>query len=255
MAVGEYHATITVSKTFGADPVRVNVNLNVIEPVVMGPIMIGMEGIFPWSPVDVYDGFSLSLLTGDEGLDNLSGAAIQTGNCFELSFERGDPVVNPVTGEVMYTPIASGTIGGGSGIPNGELSGVLLPLSAMGGMVPGMELPDSQGMWVIMAFVGSDVYMGILIEDLGEALGLLPVLTGALEGAEGSLQPLGLSIQDGSLTIPLDPIMDLLPLMLPMIEDLLANPTVINLINAASEVVPPIVVLMPQQLMLGLFMP
>ncbi|MFO8011276.1 MAG: hypothetical protein R6U89_10775, partial [Dehalococcoidia bacterium] len=62
MAPGNYTASIKVAKAWGSgSTITIPVNLEIIEPQVMGPIMIGMEGIFPWSPDDVYKGMSLSL--------------------------------------------------------------------------------------------------------------------------------------------------------------------------------------------------
>ena len=258
LPAGEYHATITVKKTFSSDKKYVSVNLTVVEPERLGPIMIGMEGIFPWSPEDEFKGLSLSLLTKD-GLLDLSGAAVEIGSTFDMDIDRGEF-------DGYRTPI-TGSISGGEGIPSGQIlqGSTLMPLGALLGLIiyPPPDINSSHAMLLSIDTSGDGLmdesYMGMLIGDVGELLDLLPILMGMLgmpdeeaivelTGPNGQLMGLGIN----GAVIPLDPILQILPCLLPIVSDILSNPDIIAIIKDISGIIPPVVVIMPQSLMLEL---
>jgi len=243
LAPGGYDATVTVSNALSrSDYVTVQVHLVVVEPVVKGPIMIGMEGIWPWSPDNEYSGTSASLLVGPEGLGDLSNAGVEIKDCFELALDI-DFNANLITG---------GTLSGSGDLPSGNI---------LGGQVVGFEVMLGEmgallGDNYIIIFLTDtgEQYAGMLLTDIDGLLSGIPDILDLLESTQSSSQ--GIEAMSQGITIPLGPIMELLPKLLPLMEDLL--PVLLPLIEPIASFIPPIVVVMPADLMwelMNLIMP
>jgi hypothetical protein len=237
LAPGEYDATITVSNAWSrSDYVTVQVHLTVVEPDVKGPIMIGMEGIWPWSPDNEYKGTSASLLLGPGGMEDLSNAGVEIKDCFELALDI-DLDAGLITG---------GTLSGSGDIPSGNiLGGQVVGLEAMLGEL-GALLGDN---YIVMFLMDTgEQYAGMLLTDIDGLLNGIPEILDLLGSTSSSSQEIE-AVSQG-LTIPLGPIMELLPKLLPLMEDLL--PVLLPIIEPIASLIPPVIIVMPADLMLEL---
>lgn len=250
LAVGEYDAIIKVSNIWrSSDYMTVQVHLTVVEPMVKGPIMIGMEGIWPWSPDYVYDGTSANLLLAPCnggvgpipielpcGFEDLSGAGIEVKDCWHMSLDV-DLAAGMITG---------GTLSGNGDLPSGEVEGYLLGLDAL---LPGVDLGDNY--LVVLTIDAGDQgilnYLGMLLTDIGGLLDAIPDLMNMLGSTSSSS---GIEAMNQGIVIPLGPVMDILPKLLPLMEDLL--PKLLPLIQPIAGLIPPVIVIMPTDLMMEL---
>ena len=236
LEAGTYHATITVSSSQASNsPLTLPVTLEVVEPNEVGPILLGIERL--WR-ADNYWGTAIMLLTGEELLDI---GAITIGDSWKLSLDYGEEA-----GGVI--PVTGGTLDGRGVIPDADvLGGQLQDLSIV--------MPALAGNYLVVLVLDTDgnglpdeTYMGALLTDLEGLLDLLPMLMG-----DSSTSVLDQGRVTSGITIPMGPILELLPTLLPIIEDLL--PQVLPYIQPLLGLVPPIMVLMPQdvaELLLGL---
>lgn len=251
LAVGYYCATVKVANLWrSSDYKTVEVWLVVTEPVVKGPIMIGMEGIWPWSPDYVYDGTSANLhlmpcgFVNPDGteypcdFEDLSDAAIEVKDCWHMSLDV-DLAAGIVTG---------GALSGNGGIPSGQIiGGQLLSLS---GLLPGVDLGDNY-LITLMIDAGDQgilYYGGMLLSDIDGLLDAIPNLMSMLGSSSASST--GIEAMNQGIVIPLGPIMDILPKLLPIMEDLL--PKLLPLIQPIAGLIPPVIVIMPGELLVEL---
>lgn len=268
LEAGTYTATITATASglFASASATIDVTLEVIEPKVMGPLGIGMLNIFDTS-TENYGGFVVNLLTNPD--DAMDMQAIETDGCFNLMIQRGEE-----TPEIGYTPLTSGTLtinGKTKQVVMGGVTGFGL---LMGMMPPGMLPIPADFDWgenLVVMFNTDDgvTYIGILLADLGKMMDLLPMLGDMFSGEETESTslpaPSGKSSKSGTpsdpvvnepspeLVIPLKPILNLLPTLMPVMVDLLSNETVLAILEPLMEMLPPIMILMPFDVMTELF--
>jgi len=251
LAVGEYCATIKVANLWrSSDYKTIEVWLLVAEPVVKGPIMIGMEGIWPWSPDYVYDGTSANLRLmpcgfinpdGTEypcGFEDLGDAAIEVKDCWHMSLNV-DLTAGMITG---------GALSGNGGLPSGQIIGG--QIQSLSALLPGFDLGDN---YIISLMIdagdqGILNYAGMLLSDIDGLLAAIPNLMSMLSSSSASST--GIEAQNQGVVIPLGPIMDILPKLLPMMEDLL--PKLLPLIKPIAGLIPPVIVIMPGDLLVEL---
>jgi len=94
----------------------------------------------------------------------------------------------------------------------------------------------------------------MLLADIDGLLDAIPNLMSMLGSSSASST--GIEAQNQGIIIPLGPIMDILPKLLPMMEDLL--PKLLPLIKPIAGLIPPVIVIMPSDLMgelISLLMP
>ena len=252
MAAGTYTATITFKfTTCATQTITIPVTVDVIEPKVMGPLGIGMLNILDTS-TENYGGFVVNLLTNPD--DAMDMQAIETDGCWNLILDRGDPIP-----ELGYTPLNGGTFtvnGEAIEVVGGGVGQISMLMDMMGGALP-IPADFDWGENYVVIFVGSDgnQYIGILLEDIGKLLDLLPMLGDMFSGQETESTslpaPTGKDSKSGApsgpvvnepspeLVLPLKPILKLLPTLMPVMTELLSNETVLALIEPLLGLLPP----------------
>ncbi|MEA1959359.1 MAG: hypothetical protein U9N44_06870 [Chloroflexota bacterium] len=258
-----YTTTITIScRGATNNPVTIPVTFEVIEPKVLGPLMIGIVG-----ETDECRGLTTQLLTNPD--DAMDMQAIETDGCWNLIFTRGEEMPDgsqPLIGGTL-------TVGGESKeIAWGMVAGLDI-MTAM--MPPGalpFEFPEDLGENYVVLFTTSDgvSYLGILLADLPA---LLPMLSGLGDLFVGGDPEASLTAPDGDkvkpgananevtpgvsspdIVIPLQPILELLPVFMPILSDLLGNETVLEILEPLMDLLPPIMIVMPLDMLLELAM-
>lgn len=278
LEVGTYTATITVTASglFASASATIDVTLEVIEPKVMGPLGIGadkdlLQGITGgdvFTEENEYGGLVVNLLTNPD--DAMDMQAIETDGCWNLNFSLGDALPNGlifVTGGTFVIQGESKQIVGGGVAP------ISMLISMMGG---GSSLPIPADFdWgdnCALSIQTSDgeEYVGILLADIGKLLPMLDMLGGMFSGEEAEITslpvPSGKSLKSGTptgavvnepspeLVVPLKPILNLLPTLMPVMVDLLSNETVLAILEPLMGMLPPIMIIMPMDLLMDLFM-
>jgi len=272
LTVGTHTATITFKlTTCGTTTITVPVTVDVIEPMVMGPLGIGadnelLKNILGDDTVQTeneYSGFVVNLLTNPDDPMDMQG--IQTDGSWNLMIQFGEVTLG------SFMPFTGGTL-----TINGEtkqiVGGGLGPFSMLMAMMPSgmIDIPadfDWGNNYALMAATSDGtVYIGILLGELGKLMDLLPSLlpllsTAApagtdLEGAsnvEGANNGVVNTDPSTELTIPLKPILKLLPTLMPVLSNLLSNETVMAIITPLLGLLPPIMIILPMDLMQQLF--
>lgn len=266
LAVGTYTATITITPFFSSNSVTVPVTVEVIAPKVLGPLMIGIDRIF--GQEDEYAGLTTQLLTNPDNMMDMQ--AIETDGCWNLIFERGEQLES---GQVFITGGNLSVQGKTKQITYGSVSPISSLMSMMGGALP-IPADFDWGENYVAIFSASDgnngnTYIGLLLADIGKLLDLLPMLGGLLSGGETAgtdlSAPPSVDPNTGDstnqptnnepateLVIPLKPILNLLSPLMPVMINLLSNQTVLNILKPLMGLLPPIMIIMPMDLMMQL---
>jgi hypothetical protein len=268
LEAGTYTATITVTASglFASASATIDVTLEVIEPKVMGPLGIGMLNIFDTS-TENYGGFVLNLLTNPD--DAMDMQAIETDGCFNLMLQRGEEIPGagfPLTGGAFTLNGETKQIVGGGGGEFSVLTSMMPP--GMLPIPPDFDWGDNR---VVMFFTEDGVlYVGLILADLAKMLDLLPMLGDMFSGQEAQVTslpafptgknpksgaPTGAVVNEPSpeLVIPLKPILNLLPALMPVMMNLLGNETVLAILEPLMGLLPPIIIVMPFDVMMDLF--
>jgi len=266
--VGTYTATITITPFFSSNSVTVPVTVEVIEPKVMGPLGIGMLNILDTS-TENYGGFVVNLLTNPD--DAMDMQAIETDGFWNMVLQRGEEFP-----DLGYTLLNGGTltINGEAKeiVPGGAIAPISMLMSMMGGALPiPADFDWGENYAVLFDTTDGESYIGILLADIGKLLDLLPMLGDMLSGGEESAggtalpAPSGKSSDSGTpsgpiinepspeMVIPLKPILNLLPALMPVMMDLLSNETVLAILEPLMGLLPPIMIFMPLDVMVDLF--
>jgi hypothetical protein len=249
---GTHTAVITFKiTTSNTKTITVPVTVEVIAPRVLGPLGIGIDRIF--GAEDEYAGLTTNLLTNPDNMMDMQ--AIQTDGGWNLQLQRGE------SDEFGNVNIVGGTITIG-GVTKQIISGGIAGLASLAGSMPIAGIPAGfdWGDNYIVGFDTDDVsYIAFLIKDIGALLPLLGALTSVEAVGEVDISALSdlsaapaVNQNTGSLTsgitIPLNPILGLLPILMPVFTNLLANPTVMAIITPLLALLPPIMVFMPVDL-------
>lgn len=255
---GTYTATITFKvTTSNTKTITVPVTVDVIKPDVLGPLCIGIDRIF--GAENEYGGLTTNLLTNPDNMMDMQ--AIQTDGGWNLLLTYG------ATDESGTTEISGGTISVG-GVTKQIIGGYIAGLSGLAGSmpIPGIPADFDWGDNYVAMFGTDDAngtwYAGILIKDISALLPLLGALSSVGAVAEADLSVLSttptMNQNAGALTngitIPISPLLEWLPGLLPIFSNLLANPTVMAIITPLLDLLPPIMIVMPMDLLLQLFM-
>jgi len=264
LVAGTYTATITFKfTTCATKTITVPVTVDVIEPKIMGPLGIGMLNIFDTS-TENYGGLAVQLLTNPDNAMDMQ--AIETDGCWNLVLQRGDEI--PGSGQML----SGGTLdieGETTQIAYGQISPISALMSMMGGALP-IPADFDWGENYVAIFSTSDgtTYIGLLLGDIGKLLDLLPMLGDMFSTEEGAGTDINGAPPDPSSTtgdpnnaptvsedmvIPLAPILDLLPTLMPVMMDLLSNETVLNILKPLMGLLPPIMIVLPATVMVELF--
>jgi hypothetical protein len=270
--VGTQTATITFKlTTCGTTTITVPVTVDVIEPTVMGPLGIGVDKELLKNIVggdileteNAYSGLVLNLLTNPA--DKMDMQAIETDGCWNLSIQCGAEIAG------KGIPIAAGALTIGD-VTKPILNGMIAPMSALMTMIPSglIDIPAGfdwgENYAIKIQTTDRTVYIAILIGDIGKLMDLMPVLlpmfsTAApagttLQGApnvEGTNNGVVNTDPSTELTIPLKPILNLLPSLMPVLSNLLSNETVMAILTPLMSLLPPIIIVLPYTVMMDLF--
>jgi hypothetical protein len=267
-AAGTYTATITITiSTCGTTKIEVPVTVNVITPKVEGPICIGADkellknvlGDEIFEAENAYSGEILNLLTNPQNISDMQ--AISTAGPWNMSLLLG-----PESDQVW--PILGGNVTlNGTGYDIKANSGTVGSFAGLMDLMTGvLTVPDGfdWGNNYVMLFTlktggrTGTLYMGIVLGEVGKLLDLLPSLTGLFATEEPEATDLGgapsaNNVVNGAgnaepsteLTIPLKPILEMLPTLMPVLSPLLENQTLLSLLAPLMNALPPIMVLMP----------
>ncbi|MFA5367278.1 MAG: hypothetical protein WC333_05320 [Dehalococcoidia bacterium] len=266
LKAGTYTATITFKfTTCATKTITVPVTADVIEPKVMGPLGIGMLNILDTS-TENYGGFVVNLLTNPD--DAMDMQAIETDGCFNLMLQRGEEIPG-----ADFIPLNGGTFTINREAKQIVEGGVAEFSLLMGMMPPGMiPIPEDfdwgENRIVMFATDDGGIYIGILLSDLAKLMELLPMLGDMFTGSDESTSlpaPTGKQPKNGApnspasnepspeLVVPLKPILNLLPILMPVMVDLLSNETMLNILAPLMGLLPPIMIVMPFDVMMDLF--
>jgi hypothetical protein len=251
---GTYTATITFKiTTSNTKTITVPVTVDVITPRVLGPLGIGIDRIF--GAENEYAGLTTNLLTNPDQDKMMDMQAIQTDGWWNLLFQYGDT-------DEYGTYITGGTLSIG-GETKGITQGQIAPLAALVAMIsiPGIPSDFDWGDNYVAMFgtddANSTYYAAILIKDISALLPLLGALTSAEAVGKVDISSLSatptLTQDTNGLTIPISTLLNYLPALLPIFSNLLANPTVMAIITPLLGLLPPIMIVMPMELLMNLF--
>ncbi len=278
LTAGTYTATITFKiTTCGTKTITVPVTLEVRTPKVLGPLCIGLDkdlgknlgGKPAFAAVNEYSGITARLLVNPDNIMDMQ--ALQTnilnGGTWSMVLQRGeayeDGTINVLGGTLKI-----------EGVTSTITYGTIAPLSALLEMAAGMLPPELAtadfGNTYVVLFGTSDdkSYAAIVLADLDKMLDIIPALGGMLSGGSSTTEasPSDITIDKTSpgtnnqqmpttdMTIPLKPVFSLIGPLMPVLIDLLSNDTVLALLKPLAGAIPPIVIVMPMETLLDLFM-
>jgi hypothetical protein len=250
MTPGTYTAIITFKvTTSNTKTITVPVTVDVIAPRVLGPLCIGIDKIF--GAEDEYGGLTTNLLTNPD--DMMDMQAIQTDGGWNLLLQRSE------SDEFGNVFIDGGTFSVGGETKQIEW-GMIAGLSSIAGAmpIPGIPAGFDWGDNYVVQFntVDGTMYVCFLIKDIGALLPMLGALSSgaaveaALSAAPAVNQNTG--VLTNGITIPLNPVLQFLPILLPVFSNLLANQTVMAIITPLLDLLPPIMIIMPESLFIEL---
>jgi hypothetical protein len=145
-------------------------------------------------------------------------------------------------------------------LTGGVVYGIARLVALSGGALPIPEGFDWGANYIAMFGAGSretgiTSYAGIIIGDINALLPLLDSLGGMFGATE---EEVGAPTDEGTgttgdesasnsedMVIPLQPILELLPSMMPVLSDLLGNETIMAILSPLLDLLPPIIIVMP----------
>jgi hypothetical protein len=272
LAAGTYTATITFKiTTCGTKTITVPVTLVVNEPMVLGPLCIGLDKDLTkniqkqatFAATDAYDGITARLLVNASNVMDMQALQMNGGKW------AMDIICDIANAQDGVTPVLGGNLTI-EGTTSAIAGGAVLPLSAMlalagSALPPGIANADFGNTYVIMfSTIDEAPYAAIVLGDLQKIIALVPQLGSMMSGTSASTTASTTAIDKAStnnqqmapstdLTIPLQPILSALPGLMPVLVDLLSNKTVLALLNPLLGAVPPVMVLMPYDTLMTLF--
>jgi hypothetical protein len=264
---GTYTATITIKvTTCGTSNIQVPVTVDVVNPKSEGPLGIGadkdllknIKGDDIIGPVNEYSGMVAYLLTNPADIADMQ--AIKLSGNWNMTLFCGNE-----------TALGTWPVLGGNLTVNGtgwnlKSSGAVSSMATLMSLMPSgmIQIPADfdWGKNYLVTFTAmyggrlGTAWMGILLGEVGKLMDLLPSLTGlfattepegtdlggepnAVNGAAGNAEP------STELTIPLKPILEMLPTLMPLLTPLLENQTLLDLLAPLMNALPPIMIVMP----------
>jgi hypothetical protein len=267
LTAGTLTATITFTfTTCATTTITIPVTVDVIEPMVMGPLCIGVDedllkGIMDeetFAEENDYTGFTVQLLTNPDDMMDMQG--IKTEGAFDMVLMGGTVYED---GSIDINPGSSISI---NDVSNPITWGIIMnigDLMAMMGMgLPGLPADFDWGNnYAAMFCTDYEVYIGIVIADINALMPLVSSLGDMLAPATSETDIDAAPTDDGSgssggaasnMVIPLKPIMNMLPSLMPVMSDLLGNETIMAILSPLLDALPPIMIVMPMGVMLQL---
>jgi hypothetical protein len=270
LTAGTLTATITFTfTTCGTKTITVPVTVDVIQPMVMGPLCIGVDEDLLKGAMDEdtfaaennYTGLTVQLLTNPA--DMMDMQAIETTGSWSMLLKGG--IVNADGSININTDGSILTIGGvADPITWGMISGIGSLMSMMGSGLPGLPANFDWGnnYAAMFATASGQSYIGIVIADINALLPLVNTLLNPPAPTEPDTDtpPVDATVTPTpeappvteDMVIPLKPIMNMLPSLMPVISDFLGNETLMAILSPILDLLPPIAVVMPLSVMMQL---
>jgi hypothetical protein len=272
MTAGTYTATITITVTTAATTkIYVPVTVDVIEPMVMGPLCIGVDkallknalGKDTFAAENNYTGLTTQLLTNPANVMDMQ--AIETTGTWSMLLKSG--VVN-ADGSIKIN--TEGSILTVNGVADPITWGLIMNLgdliSTMGMSLGGIPADFDWGnnYASMFATASGKSYIGIVIADINALLPLVSMLDTLLAPPPAVEPTVAPPVEEGvtptpeappvteDLMIPLKPIMNMLPTLMPVISNFLGNETLMAILSPLLDILPPIAIVMPMSVMLQL---
>jgi hypothetical protein len=269
LSAGTYTATITFKfYTASTTTITVPVTVDVIQPAVLGPLCIGVDEALLKGAMDEetfaeennYTGLTLQLLTNPA--DMMDMQAIETDGSWSMILKGG--IVNEDGSININTDGSSLTIGDvTSPITWGVISNIGSLMSLMGGGMAGLPADFDWGNNYAAMFATADggSYIGIVIADINALLPLVNTLLNPAPTTEPTDTP---PVDDGvtptpeappvteDMVLPIKPIMNMLPTLMPVLSGLLGNETIMAILSPILDLLPPIAVVMPMSVLMQL---
>jgi len=269
LTAGTYTATITFKfYTASTTTITIPVTVDVIQPMVIGPLCIGVDEALLKGAMDEetfaeennYTGLTLQLLTNPA--DMMDMQAIETDGSWSMILKGG--IVNEDGSININTDGSSLTIGDvTSPITWGVISNIGSLMSLMGGGMAGLPADFDWGNNYAAMFATADggSYIGIVIADINALLPLVNTLLNPAPTTEPTDTP---PVDDGvtptpeappvteDMVLPIKPIMNMLPTLMPVLSGLLGNETIMAILSPILDLLPPIAVVMPMSVLMQL---
>jgi len=279
LTAGTYTDTATFTfTTCATKTIAIPVTVDVIEPMVLGPLCIGVdEDLFKnlmnedtFAAENNYSGIIAQLLTNpDDPMDMqaieitdtpwswlLKSGTVTSSGAININTDGSiltiDDVADPITwGMIMNL---------GSLITSMGMS--------LGGIPADFDWGNNYA--AMFSTASGTAYIGIVIGDINALMPLVAMLDTLLSPPDatepGDTPPVDVTPtpEDGvtptpeappvteDMVIPLKPIMNMLPTLMPVLSDLLGNETVMSLLSPLLDALPPIAVVMPLSVMMEL---
>jgi hypothetical protein len=273
LTAGTYTDTATFTfTTCATKTIAIPVTVDVIEPMVLGPLCIGVdEDLFKnlmnedtFAAENNYSGIIAQLLTNPDDVMDMQAIEI-TDTSWSMLLKGGTVTetgaININTdGSVLTIDDVASPINFGIIMNLGDL------ISGMGMSLGGIPADFDWGNnYAAMFAAGGKSYIGIVIADINALMPLVSQL-GSLLNPPDTTEPDTDTppVDDGvtptpeappvteDLMIPLKPIMNMLPTLMPVLSDLLGNETVMAILSPLLDALPPIAVVLPLGVMMQL---
>jgi hypothetical protein len=270
LTAGTYTATITFKfYTASTTTITIPVTVDVIQPMVIGPLCIGVDEDLLKGAMDEdtfaaennYTGLTTQLLTNPA--DMMDMQAIETDGDWSMQLNGG--IVN-ADGSININPDGSSlTINDVTApITWGVISNIGSLMSLMGGGIAGLPADFDWGnnYAAMFATANGGSYIGIVIADINALLPLVntllnpapttePTDTPPVDDPEATPTPEAPPVTE-DMVIPLKPIMNMLPTLMPVLSGLLGNETIMAILSPILDLLPPIAVVMPMSVLMQL---
>jgi hypothetical protein len=277
LTAGTLTATITFTfTTCATNTITVPVTVDVIEPMVMGPLCIGVDedllkGIMDedtFAEENSYTGLTTQLLTNPDNVMDMQ--AIETDGDWTMQLNGG--IVN-ADGSINVNAVGSVlTLKDDNGIEVADpiTWGLIMNIGDLLGMM-GMGLPGlpadfdwGNNYAAMFSTAGGQSYIGIVIADINALMPLVSMLDTLLAPPPAVEPTVAPPVEEGvtptpeappvteDLMIPLKPIMNMLPTLMPVISDFLGNETLMAILSPLLDALPPIAIVMPMGVLLQL---
>ena len=235
----------------------------------MGPLCIGVDkallknalGKDTFAAENNYTGLTTQLLTNPDNIMDMQ--AIETTGTWSMLLKGG--LVNEDGSINVNTDGSILTVNGvATPITWGVISNLGALISMMGMSLGGIPADFDWGNnYAAMLATPNGDYLGIVIADINALLPLVSQLGSLLNPPAATETDINAAPADGGsgdgsggtiedMVIPLKPIMNLLPTLMPVLSDLLGNATIMAILSPLLALLPPIAIVMPLDVIMQL---
>jgi len=270
--------TLTATATFtfttcATKTIVVPVTVDVIQPMVMGPLCIGIDEDLLKGAMDEetfaeennYTGLTTQLLTNPDNVMDMQ--AIETDGDWSMVLmggivnEDGSININPVGSVLTINDVADP-------ITWGIIKNIGDLMASMGMGLAGLPADFDWGnnYAAMFATASGGSYIGIVIADINALMPLVSMLdtllappdatepdtdTPPVEEGDATPTPEAPPVTE-DMVLPLKPIMNMLPTLMPVLSSFLGNETLMSILSPLLDMLPPIAVVMPLSVMMQL---